>query len=80
MSNGNSLINLRNYGNIKITLKEVMKEKDITKNRLSVLTGVKFDTIQKYYLGNVYRIDVDVLAKFCYALGCDVSDLVKYKK
>ncbi len=52
----------------------------MNKNRLSVLTGVKFDTIQKYYNGDVYRIDVDVLAKFCYALNCNVNDIVEYNK
>ena len=40
--NGKSLINIKNYGSIKIKLKEVMNKKDITKNGLSVLTGVKF--------------------------------------
>lgn len=80
MDNYNSIINIKNYGKIKIKLKEVMNNKGINKNRLSVLTGVKFDTIQKYYNGDVYRIDVDVLAKFCYALDCKVQDIVEYKK
>lgn len=80
MSNYNSIINIKNYGRIRIKLKEVMDNKNISKNRLSVLTGIKFDTIQKYYNGNVYRIDVDVLAKFCYALDCKVQDIVEYKK
>ncbi|MFA5604056.1 MAG: helix-turn-helix transcriptional regulator [Bacilli bacterium] len=62
------------------TSKNLMDSKGMNKNRLSVLTGVKFDTIQKYYNGDVYRIDVDVLAKFCYALNCNVNDIVEYNK
>lgn len=80
MNNYNSVIQTKDYGKIIIKLKKLMNDRNITKNKLSVLTGVKFDTIQKYYNGEVYRIDVDVLAKFCYALGCRVEDLVEYKK
>lgn len=80
MSNFKSVLQTRNYGKININLKMVMDSKGMNKNRLSVLTGVKFDTIQKYYNGDVYRIDVDVLAKFCYALNCDVNDIVEYNK
>jgi putative transcriptional regulator len=80
MEKYNSIINTKNYGKIKIKLKEIMDNKNINKNRLSVLTGIKFDTIQKYYNDEVYRIDVDVLAKFCYALDCKVQDIVEYKK
>ncbi|MCL2696143.1 MAG: helix-turn-helix transcriptional regulator [Clostridiales bacterium] len=70
---------MRDYGRVHIKLKEVMAQKQITRNRLCVLTGIKFDTVQKYYLGCVYRIDVDVLAKFCYALDCQIHDIIEYK-
>lgn len=78
MGNLNSIMNVKNYGKIVIKLKNIMTEKDVSKNKLSVLTGVKFDTIQKYYNSNVYRIDVDVLAKFCFALNCEIEDIVEY--
>lgn len=80
MNNFNSVMQTKDYGKIVVKLRKVMEDKGINKNRLSVLTGIKFDTIQKYYNGDVYRIDVDVLAKFCYALNCSVEELVKYKK
>ena len=80
MSDFKSVLQTKNYGKINIKLKTVMNSKGMNKNRLSVLTGVKFDTIQKYYNGDVYRIDVDVLAMFCYALNCDVNDIVEYNK
>jgi len=73
-------VNIKNYGRIEIQLKAVMEKAGITRNRLCVLTDIKFGTVQKYYLGEVSRIDVDVLAKFCYALDCDVQDIVKYKQ
>ena len=78
MKNYNSIIQIKDYGKIRIKLKEIMEKKNINKNKLSVLTGIKFDTIQKYYNGEVYRIDVDVLTKFCYALDCEVQDIVEY--
>lgn len=78
LNNENSIIYCRDYGKIKLKLKEIMNKKNITRNKLCVLTGVKFDTVQKYYNNNVYRIDVDVLAKFCYALDCEVQDIIEY--
>lgn len=78
MENYNSIMHIKDYGRIRIKLKEVMKDKNINKNKLSVLTGIKFDTIQKYYNDEVYRIDIDVLAKFCCALECKVQDIVEY--
>lgn len=57
-----------------------MKQKNINRNQLCVMTGIKFDTIQKYYLGEVYRVDLDVLARICFFLKCEPKDIIEYKK
>jgi len=78
MSEGKSIIDIKDYGQVNIRLKEILEQKKMTRNRLCVLTGIKFDTVQKYYLGTVYRIDVDVLARLCYALDCKIQDVIEY--
>ena len=81
MSEINSIIDFKNYGRIKIRLSEVMNEKGITRNKLRTLTGVKYDVVDRYYKAqNIERIDLDFLAKACFVLNCEISDLLKYEK
>ena len=81
MSEINSIIDFKNYDRIKIRLSEVMNEKGITRNKLRTLTGVKYDVVDRYYKAqNIERIDLDFLAKACFVLNCEISDLLKYEK
>ena len=34
--------------------------------------------IKKYYDNTITRYDSDVLAKFCFVLECDISDIISY--
>ena len=81
MNEINSIIDFKKYGTIKIKLAEVMKEKGITRNKLRTITGVKYDVVDRYYKAeNVERIDLDFLAKACFVLKCEISDLLEYIK
>ena len=69
-----------NYGGVKVKLAEALARRGITRNHLHTLTGVKYDVIERYYQGSgVQRVDLDVLAKFCYALNCRIEDLLEYQ-
>ena len=68
------------YGKIKIKLKEVMTAQNITRYQLSKLTNTRFEVVNKWYNGTVERIDADILARFCFTLDCDVSDIIEYVK
>ena len=69
---------MREYGNVKIKLKDIMDAKGITRNRLSKATGTRFEVVDKWYRGEVERIDTDILARFCFVLDCKVEDIVEY--
>ncbi len=71
---------IQNYGEIKIKLRELMEEKGLTRYQLSRLTNTRFEVINKWYNGNVERIDSDVLARLCFTLGCRVEDIIEYDK
>lgn len=68
------------YGKIYICLKDLMDKNNISISAMSNLTGVKYDIVKKYYCGFCYQYDGDILAKFCYILNCDISDVLKYSK
>ena len=79
METEKNVVNINNYGKISINIKKIMQAKKINRNQLCVMTGIKFDTIQKYFLGEVYRVDLDVLARICYALNCEPKEIIEYK-
>ncbi|MDE6156266.1 MAG: helix-turn-helix transcriptional regulator [Eubacterium sp.] len=57
-----------------------MDAQKITRNQLSRLTNTRFEVINKWYNGNVERIDCDVLARICFSLDCSVEDIIEYVK
>lgn len=75
-----SVVNLGSYGNVSIHLKELIDAKGITRYRLAKLADTRFEVVEKWCSGTVERIDSDVLARFCYILNCDITDILKYDK
>ena len=69
------------YGQIAVTLSKVMKCRNMTRNRLPTLMGVKCAVVDRYYKGKqIALVDLDFLAKVCYVLDCRVEDLLEYQK
>ena len=56
-----------------------MDQKKLNIYKVSVLTGLKYDVVLRYYSNQVYKYDSYVLAKLCYILDCSISDLLKYE-
>ena len=68
------------YGSVRVKLAEMLEQKGITRNRLRTLTGVKYEVIDRYYKAqNVEMVDLDFLAKVCFALNCKIDDLLEYE-
>ena len=78
MSELRSIVNLSSYGKISIHLKELLEERGITRYRLAKLADTRFEVVEKWCSGTVERIDSDVLARFCYILDCEITDIIKY--
>ena len=74
-----SIFTINDYGNIEICLKEVMESKNINRNQLARASNTRFDVVNKWYNNQVEKMDLDVLARFCYILDCQPSDIIKYK-
>ena len=80
MSNANSIFEIKDYGKISFHIKEIMDKKSITRSALARLADVRFEVADKWYNGNIERMDVDVLTRICFVLDCDISDLMTYSK
>lgn len=66
------------YGTIIVHLDKLMKDKDVTNYVVNTNTNIRFQTIQALRDNTATRIDFKVLAKLCYTLGCNVTDIIEY--
>lgn len=62
---------------VNVKLKKILEEQNISRFKLSTDTKTKMDTINRMYYNNIYKIDLDVLARICVYLHCDISDLLE---
>ena len=68
------------FGRVYVRLDRLLREKGLTRNALSELTGIKWDVLNRYCSEeNIVRVDVGILAKICYSLNCQVSDILEYE-
>ena len=69
----------QDYGRIVFLFGKVMDDKKINRNQLAKRAGIRFEVADRFYRGDIERLDVDVLARVCFVLGCDVGDVVRYE-
>ena len=75
------IVLIQEYGHIKVKLAELLDKRGITRNKLSTLTGTKYDIINRYYKAeNINMVDIDLFAKICCVLNCNIRDLLEYEK
>ena len=66
------------YGHVELKLKGVMDARGITRNQLAKLIDARFEVVGKWYNGEVEKMDLDILARICYALDCTAEDIIQY--
>lgn len=59
-------------------LDELMKERNISISKLSYRAEMQRTQLKKYKDNDVQRLDIAVLSRLCYALDCDLNDLLEY--
>ncbi len=66
------------YGTIKITINDVLKEKHISKNKLMNKAEMQRTQLNNYCNQKVQRLDISIISRICYTLDCDIKDILKY--
>lgn len=66
------------YGTIKIKLNELIEKEGISKNKLSHKAEMQRSQINHYCNNSISRLDIDVLARICTVLDCEISDLLEF--
>ena len=65
---------------VKLTIKEYLSARGISRYELSKRTEIGFQTIDRYYKNRVIRYDSYVLDRICEALDCNVCDILTCTK
>lgn len=69
---------MENHGKIILKVDKVLQKRQISRTKLMYLAYLQRKQVNKLADGSATRIDLDVLARLCHALDCDVSDLLEY--
>lgn len=69
---------MEKYGTIRIKLDELIEKAGISKNKLSHRAEMQRTQINNYCKNEITRLDIDVLARICTVLECDISDLLEF--
>ena len=75
-----SIVNTIQYGRFVIKLNDVLIEKGVSKTKLAKLANTNYKNIKRLCDHDVQKIDLDILARVCYILKCDISEIVHYEK
>lgn len=68
------------YGYIRLKLKDVMDEQQISINKLACRAEMQRTQLKAYMNNEIQRVDLAVMARLCYVLDCELSDLIEYVK
>ncbi len=72
-----SVSSIKEYGTVRLKLSEYMDRRGISRNHLSRLINTRFEVVDKWYKNNVANMDLDILARICYVLQCDIEDILE---
>ncbi len=66
------------YGHIVIKLDEQMKKQNVSISKLAYRAEMQRTQLKAYMKQDIVRVDLAVISRLCYALQCDISDLIEY--
>lgn len=66
------------FGTVHLKLNDIMAENNISINKLAFRAEMQRTQLKAYRDNKVQRIDLAVIARLCYALDCDLHDLLEY--
>lgn len=67
------------YGSVCLRLGELMDQRGINRNQIAKLIGVRFEVADKWYRGEIEKMDLDILARLCFVMDCQPGDFLEYQ-
>lgn len=73
-----SIISTVEYGAVEIHLSELIEQRGISKTRLAKLANTNYKNIKRLCDKEVQKVDLDIIARICFVLKCNLSDIMVY--
>jgi putative transcriptional regulator len=65
-------------GSMRIKVDDMLKKNSISRSALARHIGADYRVVTRLCSGNAERVDLDLLTRICYALECDLPDIMEY--
>lgn len=66
------------YGHVRKKLADLMAEQNVSINKLAFRAEMQRTQLKAYMKEDIQRVDLAVISRLCYALECDLNDLIEY--
>lgn len=63
---------------IKIKVSNLLGQHKMSRKQLSIITGIRPNTVSTLYDESIKRIDINMLNALCKAFNCTISDIMEY--
>jgi putative transcriptional regulator len=71
---------MKDYGKIDVVLDDYLKQHKVSRSSLMRKTELQYSQILRYCRNDVQKLDLDILAKLCTVLNCEINDILKLTK
>lgn len=71
---------MKDYGRIDVVLDDYLKQHKVSRSSLMRKTELQYSQILRYCRNDVQKLDLDILAKLCTVLNCEINDILKLTK
>lgn len=68
----------QDFGNVTIKILDILNEKKISKNKLAQMAQMERTQLNRYCNNQVRLVDLNVLARLCTALDCNIEDILEF--
>lgn len=68
----------KDWGCFKIILADYLAKNNISKNRIATAAHLQRTQLNAYCKNDIKRPDLNVLARICCVLECELDDILKY--
>ncbi len=69
---------MEDWGEVALKLDEYLKSHNISRSSLSRNAQIHYKQLQKYCNNDVQKVDLNLLAKICKTIHCEIGDIIEY--
>lgn len=67
-------------GKVVMKLGSFLDNNGYSKSGLSRAANIDYRIIKRLCVNDVQRVDLEIMARICYSLDCDLADILEYQK